>query len=101
MAASGAPPRRPNAIWVFGDQHRAQACGFAGDANVHTPNLDRLAMEGVAFTGAVAGSPLCCPFRGSLLTGRYPHHCVPGHEYPLPAGQPTGVRHGPSPGTGT
>ena len=28
-------------------------------------------------------------FRGSMLTGRYPHHCVPGHEYPLPDGQPT------------
>ncbi len=81
--------RRPNVIWVFGDQHRAQACGFAGDPNVHTPNLDRLAAEGTVFTGAVSGTPLCSPYRGSLLTSRYPHECVPGHEYPLPEGQPT------------
>ncbi|MFO0282564.1 MAG: sulfatase-like hydrolase/transferase, partial [Acidobacteriota bacterium] len=44
---------------------------------------------GVNFTAAVSGMPLCCPFRGSLLTGKYPHECVPGHEYPLPKGQPT------------
>ncbi len=81
--------RRPNVIWVFGDQHRAQACGFAGDPNVHTPHLDQLAAEGTVFTGAVSGTPLCSPYRGSLLTSRYPHECVPGHEYPLPEGQPT------------
>lgn len=80
---------RPNVIWVFGDQHRAQALGCAGDPNLHTPNIDRLATEGLWFTAAVAGTPLCCPYRGSLLTGRYPHQCVPGHEYPLPDGQPT------------
>lgn len=83
---SNAPP---NVIWFFGDQHRAQAMTCAGDPNVSTPNLDNLAAQGVRFTQAVAGMPLCCPFRGSLLTGRYPHHCVPGHEYPLPEGQPT------------
>jgi arylsulfatase A-like enzyme len=33
--------------------------------------------------------PLCCPARGAFLTSRYPHECVPGHEYPLPAGQKT------------
>ena len=43
----------------------------------------------MAFRGAVAGCPLCCPFRGSLLTGRYPHECVPGHEYRMPPEQPT------------
>ncbi|MEZ5277429.1 MAG: sulfatase [Opitutaceae bacterium] len=80
---------RPNIIWVFGDQHRGCATGFAGDPNLHTPNLDRMAAEGTVFRNAVAGTPLCSPFRGSLLTGRYPHQCVPGHEDPLPDGMPT------------
>ncbi len=84
-----APAGPPNVIWFFGDQHRAQALGIDGDANARTPNIDNLASMGVQFTGAVSGFPLCCPFRGSLLTGRYPHHCVPGHEYPLPDNQPT------------
>ena len=44
---------------------------------------------GVQFSGAVSGFPLCCPYRGSLLTGRYPHRCVPGHEKQLPPEQPT------------
>ena len=67
---------RPNVIWVFGDQHRAQATGYASDPNVYTPNLDRLATEGTLFSGAVAGCPWCTPFRGSLLTSSYPNHCV-------------------------
>ena len=60
-----------------------------GDPNLHTPHIDRLAAEGLTFTAAVAGSPLCSPYRGSLLTGLYPHRCVPGHEYPLPPVQAT------------
>jgi arylsulfatase A-like enzyme len=83
------PPQRPNVIWVFGDQLRAQALAFNGDPNARTPNLDRAEVNGVNFTANVSGFPLCCPFRGSLLTSLYPHHCVPGHEYPLPAGQKT------------
>lgn len=82
-------PKRPNLIWVFGDQHRLQATGYMGDPNLQTPNLDRMATEGLTSTGAVAGCPLCCPYRGSLLTSRYPHECIPGHEYPLPDGMPT------------
>lgn len=80
---------RPNVIWILGDQHRGQALGYAGDPNVHTPNLDRMATDGIAFTGAVGGCPLCCPFRGSLLTSRYTHNCVPGHEYRMPPEMPT------------
>lgn len=87
------PSARPNVIWLFGDQHRQQALSCNGDPNVNSPNIDRMADSGVQFTQAVAGFPLCCPFRGSLLTGRYPHHCVPGHEYPLPEGQPTVAQH--------
>ena len=80
---------QPNVIWIITDQHRGQATGYAGDPNLSTPNLDRLAAEGVTFSRAVSGFPLCCPFRGSMLTGRYPHHCVPGHEYRMPPEQPT------------
>ena len=80
---------RPNVIWLFGDQHRAQALSCAGDINARTPNIDNYAAMGVRFSAAVGGFPLCCPFRGSLLSGRYPHKCVPGHEHPMPAGQKT------------
>lgn len=83
------PGGKPNVIWFFGDQHREQALGCSGDPNARTPTIDNLESTGVRFTGAISGFPLCCPFRGSLLTGRYPHHAVPGHEYPLPDGQPT------------
>ena len=84
-----APSERPNVIWVFGDQHRAQALSCNGDTNARTPHIDNMAVEGTMFTNAIAGFALCCPFRGSLLSGRYPHVCVPGHEHALPDGQKT------------
>lgn len=65
--------RKANVIWVFGDQLRGQAFGFAGDPNVRTPNIDNLARNGQRFDCAVAGNPWCCPFRGAVLTGIYPH----------------------------
>ena len=80
---------RPNAIWIFGDQHRAQATGYSMDPNAMTPHLDNLAASGMNFCRAVSGFPLCCPARGSFLTGRYPHKVVPGHEHQLPPDQPT------------
>ncbi len=66
----------PNVIWIFGDQHRGQALGYQGDPNARTPHIDQLADEGVTFSNAVSGCPWCTPFRGSLLTSRYIHHCV-------------------------
>jgi arylsulfatase A-like enzyme len=77
------PSKKPNVIWIFSDQQPGYSLGFAGDSNARTPNLDILSRQGISFPNAVAGFPLCCPFRGSLITGLYPHHCVPGHEYPL------------------
>lgn len=81
--------KRKNIIWIFGDQHRAQALSCNGDPNVATPNIDILSWHGVNCQQAVAGSPLCCPFRGSLLTSLYPHECVPGHEYQMDPKLPT------------
>ena len=65
---------KPNVIFVFSDQHRAEACGYAGNPDVLTPNMERLAGESVNFSTAVSGMPVCSPYRASLITGRYPHH---------------------------
>ncbi len=64
--------RKPNLVFIFGDQWRAQATGYAGNADVKTPNLDKLAAESVNFSNAVSGCPVCSPYRASLMTGRYP-----------------------------
>jgi arylsulfatase A-like enzyme len=68
--------RHPNIIWFFADQMRAQSQSWMGDPNLSTPNLDRMACEGVAFTRAVSPCPWCTPFRGSLLTSLHTHQCV-------------------------
>jgi arylsulfatase A-like enzyme len=64
--------RRPNLVFIFADQWRAQATGYAGNAQVRTPNLDKLAAESVNFSNAVSGCPVCSPYRASLMTGRFP-----------------------------
>lgn len=64
--------KRPNVVYVFGDQHRAEATGYAGNPDVHTPNLDRLKEESVIFSTAVSTIPVCSPHRASFLTGCYP-----------------------------
>ena len=68
------PKRKPNIVFIFGDQWRAQATGYSGDVNLQgkTPNLDKLASESVNLTNAVSTCPVCTPYRASLLTGQYP-----------------------------
>ena len=84
------PLRRPNVLWIFGDQHRAQATGYRGAPNVATPNLDNLGRQGVRFDCAVAGAPWCTPFRGALISGRYPHQTgVVANGIRLPPDLPT------------
>lgn len=69
---------RPNILFLFSDQHRADAMGCAGHPVVQTPNLDRLAGQGIRFSGAYCSTPLCFPSRISLATGRFPHNS--GHN---------------------
>jgi len=64
---------KPNFIIIMPDQHRADIMGCAGNPIVKTPNLDRLASEGVRFTNTVTQSPLCVPARAAHLLGRYVH----------------------------
>jgi arylsulfatase A-like enzyme len=62
---------RPNLVFIFADQWRVQATGYAGNKDVETPNLDRLASQSINFSNAVSGCPVCSPYRASLMTGQY------------------------------
>ncbi|MFI3321600.1 MAG: sulfatase [Rikenellaceae bacterium] len=67
---------KQNMIWIFGDQHRAQALGYKGDVNARTPNLDALANESITFNNAISACPWSTPFRGSLYTGLHANKAV-------------------------
>jgi len=62
---------RPNILLLFSDQHRHDVLGCAGHPLVQTPNLDRIAGQGVRFSRVWCQSPICQPSRASLITGRY------------------------------
>ena len=70
--ANGGARRRPNILWYCTDQQRFDTIGALGNPHVHTPHLDRLVHEGVAFTHAYAQAVICTPSRASFLTGKYP-----------------------------
>lgn len=67
--------KKPNLLFVFADQLRYQSIGFAGEKQVHTPNIDRFVRESANFVNAISNTPVCTPYRGCMLTGRYPHAC--------------------------
>lgn len=66
-----------NVLWICTDQQRFDTLGCMGNPWVYTPNLDRLAAEGVLFENTYAQSPVCAPSRGCFLSGRYPRTCGP------------------------
>lgn len=72
-----AGPERPNIILILADDMGFSDLGCYG-SEIHTPNLDRLASEGVRFT-QFYNCARCCPSRSSLLTGLYPHQAGVGH----------------------
>src|SRR5829696_5355068 len=90
-AASAAdPPARPNIVFLLADDLGYGDLGCYGQAKIKTPNLDRLAAEGVRFTDCYAGSTVCAPSRCALMTGLHTGHCrtrgnggAPGGNVPL------------------
>ena len=66
-------PRRPNILFILLDDLRWDALGYAGHPYVKTPQIDRIANEGVNFKNAFCTTSLCSPSRASLLTGVYAH----------------------------
>ncbi len=78
---------RPNILFVFSDQQRWDTCGCYGQPLDTTPNLDRMAREGVRLDKAFTCQPVCGPARACLQTGQYPTEigCHTNHRR-LPAG---------------
>ncbi|MBL8230737.1 MAG: arylsulfatase [Bryobacterales bacterium] len=65
---------KPNILFLMADQHRPDCVGADGNRVIHTPNLDRIAAEGVRFRHAYSSTPTCTPARAALLTGLSPWH---------------------------
>ena len=80
----------PNIIVFIGDDIGWNDTGAYGNPYVRTPNMDRIAQEGMIFTNAFLTTSQCSPTRASILTGKYPHNTGAANLHdPLPAGEIT------------
>lgn len=82
-AERGRRSRRPNILFILGDDLGWADLSSYGSPHIETPNLDRLARQGVRFTDAYSGSATCSPTRFSLYTGRYPGRAKGGLAEPI------------------
>ena len=79
-----APPERPNVVFILSDDHRYDFMGFTGKVpGLETPNMDRMATQGIHCAQAFVNTALCSPSRASILTGQYSHvHEVVDNDAP-------------------
>src|SRR3954454_9445594 len=78
-------PKRPNIVLIIADDMAWDDCGAYGNRKARTPNIDRLAREGMRFDRAFVTVSSCSPSRSSLITGRYPHNTDAEElHWPLP-----------------
>lgn len=83
---------RPNIVMIIADDMAWDDSGVYGNPEVATPNIDRLAKEGLRFDQAFLAASSCSPSRSSIITGRYPHNTDAEElHWPLPANQTTFV----------
>jgi len=79
-----------NVLFIITDQHRNDHMSCSGNPILKTPNLDKLASEGVRFTSAYVVNPICMPNRASIFTGLYPNmHGIRTAGMNLPESTPT------------
>lgn len=81
----------PKLLFVFADQMHAFAMGCMGNADIDTPNLDRLAQQGALFRSCYSSNAVCTPYRAALMSGRYPSQTgiVNNAPKPIPATERT------------
>ena len=84
--ASAADVERPNIVFILADDLGMGDLGCYGQKRLKTPNIDRLAAEGMRFTNAYSGASVCAPSRCALMTGRHMGHATirkqPGKSTP-------------------
>ncbi len=81
MAADAAKPSRPNVVLIISDDHAWTDYSFADHPHAKTPNIDRLAAEGLTFTRGYVTTAICSPSLATMLTGLYPHqHGITGND---------------------
>ena len=83
--AAAAPGQRPNVVFILADDLGYADLGCTGRPDFKTPNIDRIAAEGLHFTQAYANSAVCSATRTALITGRYQDRLAIGLEEPLAA----------------
>ena len=71
-AVAAGRTKQPNLVFIFADQLRADALGYAGNTKAITPHIDAFASQSARFSNAVSVMPVCAAYRASLLTGKYP-----------------------------
>ncbi|NOY79948.1 MAG: sulfatase-like hydrolase/transferase [Kiritimatiellaeota bacterium] len=92
VLGAGRDRRPPNIIYIMADEIGYYELSCMGHPHMRTPNLDRLAAEGVRFTQALAGAPVCAPTRCCFLTGKHMGHTSVRTNWggdPMRAGEPT------------
>ena len=65
--------KRPNIVFIMSDDHAYQAISAYNDKLIQTPNIDRIANEGMRFTNASVTNSICAPSRAVILTGKHSH----------------------------
>jgi len=65
--------KRPNILFIMSDDHAYQAISAYGSKLIETPNIDRIAEEGLLFTNACVSNSICAPSRATILTGKHTH----------------------------
>ena len=93
LAACTSNNEQPNILFFFSDDHTSQAISAYGDGRIETPNIDRLAEEGVLFENCFCTNAICAPSRAVVLTGKYSHlNGVKDNSLPFDGSQQTFVK---------
>jgi len=80
---------KPNLLFIWTDEQRADTMAVYGNTKIHTPNLNKLARESIVFQNAYVTQPVCTPNRSAVMTGLWPHTsgCIK-NNIPLPSDIP-------------